>query len=156
MGLLPRVPLLSVPVCGPLPVQGPLQSPPQLLAPGHTLWMCLCLFPVVPLGLALGRVQVSSKEQVERSVKGERQEETWNFSSDPPTPPFPALLPLELQSLFPVLSHPHPIPVSGVPFNTAILRTSSLLSLDLHGIMSRDTDHFLLEVRPIGSEVRPA
>ena len=155
MGLLPRVPLLSVPVCGPLPVQGPLQSPPQLLAPGHTLWMCLCLFPVVPLGLALGRAQVSSKQQVERSVKGKGRKRHGTSPVTPPKPPFPAPLPLELQSLFPVLSHPHPIPVSGVP-NTAILRTSSLLSLDLHGILSRDTDHFLLEVRPIGSGVRPA
>ena len=71
-------------------------------------------------------------------MKGERQEETWNFSNDPP-PPFPALLPVELQSLFPVLSHPATIPVTRVPFNTAILRTSSLFSLDLHGIMSHVT-----------------
>ena len=54
-------------------------------------------------------------------------------------PPVPALLPVELQSLFPVLSHPATIPVTRVPFNTAILRTSSLFSLDLHGIMSHVT-----------------
>lgn len=56
-----------------------------------------------------------------------------------PRPRFPALLPVELQSLFPVLSHSHTTPVTGVPFNTAILRTSSLFSLDLHGIMSHVT-----------------
>ena len=41
-----------------------------------------------------------------------------------------------LQSLFPVLSHPQAIPMTGVPFKTAILRTPSLFSLDLHCIMS--------------------
>lgn len=48
----------------------------------YTVYACLCAFYLwCPLCLALGKAQVSSKYDVERCVKGERQEETWNFKS---------------------------------------------------------------------------
>lgn len=55
--------------------------------------------------------------------------------------PHPASLhSCQLSSSLCSLCFPTPIlPVTGVPFNTAILRTSSLFSLDLHGIMSHAT-----------------
>lgn len=73
-----NAPLIPLPIYGPPPAQGPLQSPPCLLAPEHTLCMPVCvLFTCgTPLCLALGKAQVSSKYDVERCVKGERQEET--------------------------------------------------------------------------------
>ena len=151
-------PLICLPICGPLPVQVHSRALPSYWHEDIScVCACLCLLPVVPPDLALDRAQVSSKQQVERSTKGERQEETWNFSNDPP-PTF--LHSCQLSSspcslCFPT-SPPPTLPVTRVPFSTAILRTSSLFSLDLHGIMSRDTDHFLLEVRPMGSGVRPA
>lgn len=76
-----NVPLIPLPIYGPPPGSTPEPSLP-VGTRTYTVYACLCAFYLwCPLCLALGKAQVSSKYDVERCVKGERQEETWNFKS---------------------------------------------------------------------------